>query len=130
MIEPQPAKRGEGIDPVDAIVGDAIRKRRGLLGMSQEKLADKIGKTFQQIQKYEKGTNRVAASTLYYIGLALDVPVSFFFEGLSQRGKSSDVLELTNDEIKLVNVYREAGDKKQRSLILSIIRRIVKIQNG
>ena len=130
MKAPQPAKRGEGIDPVDEAVGEAIRNRRALLGMSQEKLADKIGRTFQQIQKYERGTNRVAASTLYYIGLALDVPVSFFFEGLNQRGEPTDTLELTIDEIKLVKTYRETGDKKQRSLILNIIRQIVKIQNG
>lgn len=130
MKKRQPAKRGEGIDPVDEAVGEAIKNRRAFLGMSQEKLADKIGRTFQQIQKYERGTNRVAASTLFYIGLALDVPVSFFFERLSQSGNSTDMPDLSNDEIKLVKTYREAGDKKQRFLILSIIRRIVKIQNG
>ena len=68
-------------NPIDVHVGGQIRVRRRELGMSQEKLADGLGLTFQQVQKYEKGTNRVGASRLQAITTILDVPVSFFFEG-------------------------------------------------
>ncbi len=63
--------------PVDIHVGARIRLRRTLLGMSQEKLGKRIGLTFQQIQKYERGANRVGASRLYQLGKVLNVPVSF-----------------------------------------------------
>jgi len=67
-------------NPTDVHVGTRIRLRRNLLGMSQEKLGDALGITFQQIQKYEKGTNRVGASRLQAMASVLGVPVSFFFE--------------------------------------------------
>ncbi len=67
-------------NPTDVHVGSRIRLRRNLLGMSQEKLGENLGITFQQIQKYEKGTNRVGASRLQAIATILGVPVSFFFE--------------------------------------------------
>ncbi len=67
-------------------IGARIRTRRALLGMSQEKLGEAIGLTFQQVQKYEKGMNSVAAPRLYHIAQALDVPVSFFFDGLCDGG--------------------------------------------
>jgi DNA-binding XRE family transcriptional regulator len=68
-------------NPIDQYVGARIRMRRIMLGMSQERLGDAIGLTFQQIQKYEKGTNRIGASRLQQVGLVLNVPVEFFFEG-------------------------------------------------
>ena len=68
-------------NPVDKHVGSRIRMRRLMLGMSQEKLGDGLGLTFQQVQKYEKGTNRVGASRLQHISQLLQVPVPFFFEG-------------------------------------------------
>lgn len=84
--------RVEGIDKmahlVDVHVGKRIRQRRWLVGMTQQKLAEAVGIKFQQIQKYETGANRVSASRLWDIGDALDVDVSFFFEGL--REESSD----------------------------------------
>ena len=67
-------------NPVDKYVGSRIRMRRIMLGMSQEKLGDALKLTFQQVQKYEKGTNRVGASRLQHIATVLKVPVSFFFE--------------------------------------------------
>jgi transcriptional regulator with XRE-family HTH domain len=67
-------------NPIDIHVGSRIRLRRTMLGMSQEKLGEALGITFQQIQKYEKGTNRVGASRLQNISTILNVPVSFFFE--------------------------------------------------
>ncbi len=68
-------------NPVDKYVGSRVRMRRIMLGMSQEKLGEKLGLTFQQIQKYEKGTNRVGASRLQQISEILQVPVSFLFDG-------------------------------------------------
>lgn len=67
---------------VDRKIGERVRSRRLEIGMSQERLADLIGVTFQQVQKYEKGVNRIAASRLFDISLALDLPVSRFFENL------------------------------------------------
>jgi transcriptional regulator with XRE-family HTH domain len=66
--------------PTDTHVGSRVRMRRLMLGMSQEKLAGQLGLTFQQVQKYEKGTNRISASRLQHVCQILDVPVSFFFE--------------------------------------------------
>ena len=67
-------------NPIDVHVGNRIRLRRTLLGMSQERLAEQIGLTFQQVQKYERGANRIGASRLYQLSRVLDVPVSFFFD--------------------------------------------------
>src|SRR5258706_13748740 len=67
-------------NPIDLHVGSRVRLRRMMLGMSQEKLGERLGITFQQIQKYEKGTNRIGASRLQHIARVLSVPVSFFFE--------------------------------------------------
>src|SRR5262244_3317462 len=68
-------------NPTDKYVGSRVRMRRLMLGMSQEKLGEKLGLTFQQVQKYEKGTNRIGASRLQHIAQILKVPVSFFFDG-------------------------------------------------
>ena len=68
-------------NPIDKHVGSRVRMRRLMLGMSQEKLGDALGLTFQQVQKYEKGTNRMGASRLQHISHILHVPVPFFFEG-------------------------------------------------
>ena len=87
-VQAMPARRGRrgrraGPHPVDVHVGSRVRMRRTLLGMSQEKLGDALALTFQQVQKYERGANRVGASRLYEISKILDVPVSFFFEEMS-----------------------------------------------
>lgn len=72
-------------NPVDIYVGGRVRMRRTLLGMSQEKLGEALGLTFQQVQKYERGTNRIGASRLYDLSRVLDVPVQFFFDGFGGR---------------------------------------------
>jgi len=69
-------------DPIDVYVGSRVRLRRSLLGMSQEKLGTALGLTFQQIQKYERGANRIGSSRLYKLSRILDVPVAFFFEDM------------------------------------------------
>lgn len=77
--------------PVDVHVGSRVRMRRTLLGMSQEKLGEAIGLTFQQVQKYERGTNRIGSSRLYDLSSVLDVPIGYFFEDLGdwQGAKAS-----------------------------------------
>ena len=72
--------KGDKPNPIDVHVGARVRLRRTLLGMSQEKLGHAIGLTFQQVQKYERGANRVGASRLYHLSRVLDVPVSYFFD--------------------------------------------------
>jgi transcriptional regulator with XRE-family HTH domain len=74
-------------NPIDVHVGSRVRLRRMLIGMSQEKLGEMLGLTFQQIQKYEKGANRIGASRLYQISKILDVPVQFFFEDMPDEYK-------------------------------------------
>lgn len=69
-------------DPIDVHVGLRVRERRTMMGLSQENLADAIGLTFQQVQKYERGSNRISASRLWHIAKVLQVPVEHFFKGL------------------------------------------------
>lgn len=76
--------------PVDIHVGSRVRLRRTLLGLSQEKLGEAVGLTFQQIQKYERGANRIGASRLFEFSRILDVPVSFFFDDMSDRVSGAD----------------------------------------
>lgn len=80
-------------NPVDVHVGSRVRLRRTLLGMSQEKLGEAIGLTFQQVQKYERGANRVGASRLYDLARVLDVPVSFFFDDMPDEIANKSVEE-------------------------------------
>ena len=77
-------------NPIDRHVGSRVRMRRMLVGMSQEKLGDALDLTFQQVQKYEKGTNRIGASRLQQISRILNVPVEFFFEGAPQSPEPLD----------------------------------------
>jgi len=72
-------------NPIDVHVGGRVRLRRTLLGMSQEKLAEAIGLTFQQVQKYERGTNRIGSSRLFDLARVLEVPVAYFFEDMSSN---------------------------------------------
>ena len=97
--------------PVDVHVGKRIRHRRWLVGMTQQQLAEQVGIKFQQIQKYETGANRVSASRLWDIAEALDVPVSFFFEGLDEQDKDASVKSVVPTDIM--------GDKEALDLVRS-----------
>lgn len=81
-VRPRARAKGGLPHPVDAHVGGRVRLRRMLLQMSQEKLGEAIGLTFQQVQKYERGANRVSASRLHDLSRVLDVPISFFFDDM------------------------------------------------
>lgn len=97
--------------PVDVHVGKRIRHRRWLVGMTQQQLAEQVGIKFQQIQKYETGANRVSASRLWDIADALDVQISFFFEGLENGATDkSDAEQLPSDLL---------GDKEALDLVRS-----------
>jgi transcriptional regulator with XRE-family HTH domain len=83
------AEKGGRPSPIDVHVGSRIRLRRTLLGMSQERLGEALGLTFQQVQKYERGVNRVGASRLFDLSRVLDVPISFFFDDMPESLASS-----------------------------------------
>jgi len=89
-----------GVNSVDVHVGQKVRLRRSLMNLSQERLGEALGITFQQVQKYEKGVNRIGASRLFEIAQVLEVPISFFFEGLNAEANAgfSD-----NDQTPYVN---------------------------
>lgn len=124
-------------NPTDKHVGARVRMRRMMLGMSQEKLGDSLGLTFQQVQKYEKGANRIGASRLQQISHILQVPVSFFFEGAPQTpgqpttGLSeapspayvSDFLA-TSDGLALTKAFMGIKDAKLRRKIVDLVEQI------
>ncbi len=124
-------------NPIDKHVGSRVRMRRMMLGMSQEKLGDALGLTFQQVQKYEKGTNRIGASRLQQISQILQVPVAFFFEGAAElsgapQGGSkeapsptyvSDFLA-TSDGLALTKAFMRIPDAKLRRRIVDLVEQI------
>ena len=120
-------------NPIDIYVGSRVRMRRLMLGMSQERLADQIGVTFQQVQKYEKGTNRIGASRLQTIASVLAIQVSFFFqqdnsqslttEGLGHMNGLEDLSDfLTSIEgLGLNKAFMKIGDAAIRQSILTLV---------
>lgn len=120
--------------PIDVHVGSRIRMRRKLLGYSQEKLGSSLGVTFQQVQKYERGANRVGSSRLYNIAQALDVPVSFFFddysgeinEGEKQHKHLSIDIMSSNETIKLLRNYYSIEDEIVRKRIFDLVHSLKK----
>lgn len=118
-------------NPIDVHVGGRIRLRRNMLGISQEKLGDALGITFQQIQKYEKGTNRVGASRLQAIGSVLEVPAAFFFEdapggsdGLEEENTTSYVVDFlsSTEGLHLNRAFVRIADPKVRRKIIDLVR--------
>jgi transcriptional regulator with XRE-family HTH domain len=123
-------------NPVDRYVGSRVRMRRIMLGMSQEKLGEALGLTFQQVQKYEKGTNRVGASRIQQISEILQVPVSFLFDGGpsgivgaqgSREGASpayvSDFLA-TSEGLALTRAFTRISEAKLRRSIVELVEQI------
>jgi len=122
-------------NPTDKYVGSRVRMRRLMLGMSQEKLGEKLGLTFQQVQKYEKGTNRIGASRLQHIAQILKVPVSFFFDGAvskqAEDGSSkapvadyvSDFLS-TSDGLALTKAFTNIKDARLRRRVVDLVEEI------
>ncbi len=131
--------QGRKPNPMDIHVGSRVRLRRMVIGMSQEKLGEKMGLTFQQIQKYEKGTNRIGASRLFQLSQILDVPVQFFFEDapMSAAGRSAAaaagfaesrteayLLDFLNsrDGLELNRAFVKITDPKVRKRVVELVR--------
>lgn len=151
MAETQRKTKGTA-DIIDKHVGKQLRHRRTLLGISQEKLADAIGVTFQQVQKYERGTNRISASRLYSFSKILDVSIDFFyhdledtamseaavpygmsdndqedFQGLNAKAKKMPEDLMSNKEtISLLRAYYSVTDDKDRRDILRLVKTMAK----
>lgn len=132
-------------DPIDVHVGQRLRQRRMLIGLSQEKLGESVGLTFQQIQKYERGANRMGASRVFRFAQVLAVPVTYFFEemagantsatrqkgiaenrqvGLAEDELPQDDLLQRRETLDLVRAFYRIEDQKQRRKILELIKAI------
>lgn len=114
---------------VDKMLGQRVRGRRLEIGMSQEKLADILGITFQQVQKYEKGVNRIAASRLFDMSAALDLPIERFFDGVchgnqrSERGEDVVFTALATPEgAQLMQMFASIKDVKVRRRVVELVR--------
>ena len=108
---------------IDLHVGKRLRRRRRLLGLTQQQLAESVGIRFQQIQKYECGANRVSASRLFELAESLDVPVQYFYEGLSKRDEvngdeklAADVLS-QKETVDLIRAYYRLGERPRKRLL-------------
>ena len=123
-----------GPNPVDLHVGARIRMRRKLLGVSQERLADQLGLTFQQVQKYERGANRVSASKLYEIAKALQTSVAYFFDGLADTIDATDLgvgaenrefvhdLVMTPEGLELAALFPRLKRGRVRRRVLDLVK--------
>lgn len=123
-------------NPIDKHVGSRVRMRRMMVSMSQEKLGENLGITFQQIQKYEKGTNRIGASRLQHISNVLGVPVAFFFEGAPSGSPATGFSEdsspayvsdflATSEGLALTRAFTRITDAKVRRRIVDLVEALV-----
>lgn len=121
--------------PIDVHVGGRVRLRRTMIGMSQDKLADALGLTFQQIQKYEKGVNRIGASRVFEISRILNVPIQFFFDDYNAKTGSygfaehapdegAAIMELLNspEGVQLCKHFAAIRDHKVRKRVLDLVK--------
>ena len=113
---------------IDRKVGQRVRSRRLEIGMSQERLAELLGVTFQQVQKYEKGVNRIAVSRMWDISVALEMPVSRFFEGVGARGVAEGRQEYVDDALatpegaQLMAMFASIKSQKLRRKVLELVK--------
>ncbi|NRP70909.1 hypothetical protein ILFOPFJJ_01791 [Ensifer psoraleae] len=136
MLNPNPEKTSGKPEPVDIHVGHRIRMRRVWMQFTQTALAEAIGVTFQQVQKYEKGINRVGASRLQQIADALDAPVSYFFEDMpgatadddgdrsGQKTLQPEIMDFasTHEGLALIRAFSRITDEKVRSRTLGLVK--------
>ena len=120
-------------NPIDIQVGNRVRIRRMLIGMSQERLGDLLGLTFQQVQKYEKGVNRIGAGRLFEVSRILNVPVDFFYEGVNSQlcrrlhariASSPPVMEFVSsgEGLQLCLAFMKIKDPKVRKRVLDLVK--------
>jgi transcriptional regulator with XRE-family HTH domain len=147
----EPSTKGERehrASPIDAHVGSRVRLRRTLLGMSQEKLGEALGLTFQQVQKYERGVNRIGASRLFDLARVLDVPIGFFFDDLPPEmggniavrsrpslygfAEAQDSYEDDNmskrETMELVRAYYRITDPAVRKRVFDLIKSLAPVE--
>jgi transcriptional regulator with XRE-family HTH domain len=131
-------------NPIDIHVGKRVRLRRTLLGMTQEKLGKAINVTFQQVQKYERGTNRIGSSRLYQLSQVLDIPVSYFFDDLPIEIAARKSPRLTDvkvaffqgdplvkrETLELVRAYYRITDPSVRRRIFELVKAVAKPASG
>lgn len=140
-------------NPIDVHVGKRLRLRRTLLGMSQERLGELLGLTFQQVQKYERGVNRIGSSRLYALGQILDVPVSFFFDDMAGAGyrapggaapapglaeeaarfehdENADLSLDKRETLELVRAYYRIGDPAVRKRLFELAKALASAPHG
>ena len=130
-------------NPVDIHVGGRVRLRRTLVGMSQEKLGQALGLTFQQVQKYERGANRIGASRLYHLSRILEVPIAFFFDdmpeavqgGVAGMGESAQQPYKRNPLVKretleLVRAYYRITDDRARKRLFELTKAMAKMASA
>ena len=135
-------RTSEHPDPVDVHVGGRVRLRRTLLGLSQEKLGNALSLTFQQIQKYERGANRIGSSRLYQLSRILEVPVSFFFDDMPEAVSSARVgvsegqqVEYEHNQLakretlELVRAYYRIVDPNVRKRIFELVKSVASEQD-
>jgi transcriptional regulator with XRE-family HTH domain len=141
---PDPMDREGRPSPIDVHVGSRIRLRRTLLGMSQERLGDQLGLTFQQVQKYERGVNRVGASRLFDLARVLDVPISFFFDDMpdglaghvARRSTGApttpesiaDDTMTRRETLELVRAYYRIADPNQRKRLFELVKAMARVE--
>jgi len=114
-------------NPIDVHVGQRVRQRRTLLGMSQEKLAEAIGLTFQQVQKYERGANRVGSSRLFDLARVLDVPIAYFFEDMEANVAAKSPSRLMGVSESKLQPYATEPDPLAKRETLELVRAYYKI---
>ncbi|MGH1455301.1 MAG: helix-turn-helix domain-containing protein [Alphaproteobacteria bacterium] len=144
-------RKTKGIpDTIDKHVGKQLKSRRSLLGLSQEKLAESVGVTFQQVQKYERGTNRISASRLFTFSKILDVSIDFFYQGMDNNEKLSSLHGMSDNDqegfdstsanikkipenlmskketIDVLKAYYSIEDEKKRKDFLTLIKSMAK----
>ena len=126
-------------NPIDAQVGNRVRIRRMLIGMSQEKLGDLLGLTFQQVQKYEKGVNRIGAGRLYEVSRILGVPIDFFYDGvaslesgLAESESPPPVMEFVSsgEGLQLSLAFMKIKDPKVRRRMLDLVKSLAEEEAG
>lgn len=125
-------------NPTDIVVGQRLRMRRVMLGLSQEQVGEAVGLTFQQVQKYERGANRIGASRLYDLSHILDVPVNYFFEGAALDSTSNiqgfadessafahEGTVEKRETLELIRLFNSIPDSKIRQRVLALVRSVV-----
>lgn len=144
--EPTSEDRGQRrANPIDQHVGNRVRMQRMLLGMSQEKLGEALGLTFQQVQKYEKGVNRIGASRLHELSRVLGVPIQYFYDdapsliangtqqpGMAERPPEKYVPDFlsTRDGVELNKAFARITDPKVRKSIVDLVRSLAPPEDG